>query len=33
MKPTNEAKFRAILSEIADVAIQDDANRAKTGIP
>lgn len=33
MTPHNEVKFRAILSEIADVAIQDDANRAKTGIP
>lgn len=33
MTPNNEVKFRAILSEIADVAIQDDANRHRTGIP
>lgn len=33
MTPTNEAKFRAILSEVALTALQDDANRTKTGIP
>lgn len=33
MTPTNEAKFRAIINEIALTALHDDANRAKTGIP
>lgn len=33
MTPTNESKFRAILHEIALTALQDDANRTKTGIP
>lgn len=33
MTPTNEAKFRAILNDVALTALQDDANRTKTGIP
>lgn len=33
MTPTNEAQFRAILNEVALTALQDDANRTKTGIP
>lgn len=33
MTPTNEAKFRAILNEVALTALQDDANRTKNGIP
>lgn len=33
MTTTNEAKFRAILNEVALTALQDDANRTKTGIP
>ena len=33
MTPNNETKFRAILNEIALTALQDDANRTKTGIP
>lgn len=33
MTPTNEAQFRAILHEVALTALQDDANRTKTGIP
>lgn len=33
MTPTNEAKFRAILNDVALTALEDDANRTKTGIP
>lgn len=33
MTPTNEAKFRAILNDVALTVLQDDANRTKTGIP
>ena len=33
MTTTNEAKFRAILSDVALIALQDDANRTQTGIP
>lgn len=33
MTSTNESKFRAILNEVALTALQDDANRTKTGTP
>ena len=33
MTPTNEAQFRAIINDMAMIALQDDANRTKTGIP
>ena len=33
MTTTNESKFRAILNEVALTALEDDANRTKTGIP